>query len=64
MITWVVGGDPVAELHINLDVLGPDVATLLEVGATAIYPPGTVIADAAVELLDHLEAADPPDRPV
>ncbi|MFT5202309.1 MAG: methylmalonyl-CoA mutase [Candidatus Aldehydirespiratoraceae bacterium] len=31
-----------------------DVPTLLEMGAIAVYPPGTVIADAALELLDHL----------
>ena len=31
-----------------------DVATLLEMGAVAVYPPGTVIADAATELLDLL----------
>jgi methylmalonyl-CoA mutase len=31
-----------------------DVATLLEMGAIAVYPPGTVIAEAALELLDHL----------
>ncbi len=31
-----------------------DVATLLEMGAVAVYPPGTVISEAAGELLDHL----------
>jgi len=31
-----------------------DVPTLLEMGAVAVYPPGTVIADAAIELLDIL----------
>jgi len=31
-----------------------DVPTLLRMGAVAVYPPGTVIADAAVELLNHL----------
>jgi methylmalonyl-CoA mutase len=31
-----------------------DVATLVEMGAIAVYPPGTVIAEAALELLDHL----------
>ena len=31
-----------------------DVETLLEMGAVAVYPPGTVIADAATELLDLL----------
>ena len=28
-----------------------DVPTLLEMGAAAVFPPGTVIADAAVDLL-------------
>ena len=31
-----------------------DVATLLEMGAAAVFPPGTVIADAASELLDQI----------
>ncbi len=31
-----------------------DVETLLEMGAVAVYPPGTVIADAATELLELL----------
>ena len=31
-----------------------DVPTLLAMGAVAVYPPGTVIADAALELLDLL----------
>ena len=31
-----------------------DVGTLLEMGAVAVYPPGTVIAEAALELLDLL----------
>ncbi len=34
-----------------------DVATLLEMGAAAVFPPGTVIADAAVDLLAKLSAA-------
>ena len=33
-----------------------DVPTLLEMGAVAVYPPGTVIAEAAIELLDVLSA--------
>ncbi len=33
-----------------------DYAALIEAGATAIFPPGTVIADAADELLDALSA--------
>ncbi|MCP2669911.1 methylmalonyl-CoA mutase [Maricaulaceae bacterium EIL42A08] len=32
-----------------------DVPTLKEMGAQAVYPPGTVIADAAVELIEALE---------
>ncbi len=32
-----------------------DVPTLMEMGAVAVYPPGTVIADAAAELLDRLD---------
>ena len=46
-------------------VLPPgDVPALLESGAAAVYPPGTVIADCAVDLLDKLNArlgyAQPP----
>jgi methylmalonyl-CoA mutase len=33
-----------------------DVPTLLEMGAVAVYPPGTVIADSALELLEKLAA--------
>jgi methylmalonyl-CoA mutase len=45
-ITVVVGG-----------VVPPqDYDALYEAGAAAIFPPGTVIADAAVELLDKLKA--------
>ncbi|HEY6933784.1 MAG TPA: methylmalonyl-CoA mutase [Marmoricola sp.] len=33
-----------------------DVSTLLEMGAAAVYPPGTVIADSALELLEKLSA--------
>ena len=33
-----------------------DVQPLLDAGATAVYPPGTVIAEAALDLLDDLEA--------
>ena len=40
-----------------------DEAKLLEMGAVAIYPPGTVIADAAVELLELLERPSQPGRP-
>jgi len=31
-----------------------DVPTLLEMGAAAVFPPGTVIAQSALELLDKL----------
>ncbi|MEW1724996.1 methylmalonyl-CoA mutase [Streptomyces sp. NPDC093109] len=34
-----------------------DVPTLLEMGAAAVFPPGTVIPDAALDLLDALSAA-------
>ncbi len=33
-----------------------DVQTLLDAGAAAVYPPGTVVADAAVDLLEKLNA--------
>ncbi|MCZ4500012.1 MAG: methylmalonyl-CoA mutase subunit [Marmoricola sp.] len=33
-----------------------DVPTLLEMGAAAVYPPGTVIAESALELLEKLSA--------
>jgi methylmalonyl-CoA mutase len=33
-----------------------DFDELLEAGAAAIFPPGTVIAEAAMELLDKLDA--------
>ena len=33
-----------------------DVPTLLEIGAAAVFPPGTVIADAALDLLEKLSA--------
>ncbi|HEY0904953.1 MAG TPA: methylmalonyl-CoA mutase [Marmoricola sp.] len=33
-----------------------DVATLLEMGAAAVFPPGTVIADSALDLLEKLSA--------
>ncbi|SDS33217.1 heterodimeric methylmalonyl-CoA mutase large subunit precursor [Nocardioides scoriae] len=33
-----------------------DVATLLEIGAAAVFPPGTVIAEAALDLLAKLSA--------
>jgi methylmalonyl-CoA mutase len=33
-----------------------DVPTLLEMGAAAVFPPGTVIATAALDLLEKLSA--------
>ena len=33
-----------------------DVPTLLEMGAAAVFPPGTVIADSALNLLEQLSA--------
>ena len=36
-----------------------DFDELREAGAAAIFPPGTVIADAAAELLEQLAAASP-----
>ena len=33
-----------------------DVATLREMGAAAVFPPGTVIADSALDLLAKLSA--------
>ena len=33
-----------------------DVPELLAAGAVAVYQPGTVISEAAAELLEHLEA--------
>ena len=46
-ITIIVGG-----------VIPPeDVPTLKEMGAAAVYPPGTVIADSAVELIDIVSKA-------
>jgi methylmalonyl-CoA mutase len=44
-ITIIVGG-----------VIPPeDVPILKDMGAAAVYPPGTVIADSAVELIDIVE---------
>ena len=34
-----------------------DVPTLKEMGAAAVFPPGTVIADAAVDLLGKLSSS-------
>jgi methylmalonyl-CoA mutase len=31
-----------------------DVAALIDAGATAVYPPGTVLAEAALDLIDKL----------
>jgi len=45
-----------ADIRITVGGVIPpdDVPTLLEMGAVAVYPPGTVIADAALELLELL----------
>ncbi len=40
-----------------------DVPTLREMGAAAVFPPGTVIAEAAVELLDALGQPGQPGQP-
>ncbi len=34
-----------------------DIATLLDMGAAAVFPPGTVIPDAAIDILDKLNAS-------
>jgi methylmalonyl-CoA mutase len=34
-----------------------DVPTLIEMGAAAVFPPGTVIADSALDLLDKLRTS-------
>ncbi|MBR8744553.1 cobalamin-dependent protein, partial [Nocardiopsis sp. MG754419] len=39
-----------------------DVAELLGAGAAAVFPPGTVIGEAAIDLLDRLEERLDPDR--
>ena len=40
-----------------------DFDALTEAGAVAIYPPGTVIAEAATELIEHLEGSPPETGP-
>ena len=47
---------PRADIKITVGGVIPpdDVPTLLEMGAVAVYPPGTVIVDAALELLELL----------
>ncbi|GHC96167.1 methylmalonyl-CoA mutase [Nocardiopsis terrae] len=40
-----------------------DFAELREAGAAAIFPPGTVIAEAAIDLLDQLEERLDPEHP-
>ena len=37
-----------------------DASTLLEIGAAAVFPPGTVIADSALELLTRLSEVTSP----
>ena len=50
---------PLGRDHAGIVVVGgvippDDVPTLLEMGAAAVFPPGTVIAEAAVDLLEKL----------
>ncbi len=47
-------GRPDIKITVGGVIPPDDVETLLEMGALAVYPPGTVIADAATELLDLL----------
>jgi methylmalonyl-CoA mutase len=47
-------GRPDIKITVGGVIPPDDVPTLLEMGAVAVYPPGTVIADAALELLDQL----------
>ncbi len=49
-------GRPDIKITVGGVIPPADVATLLEMGAVAVYPPGTVISDAALELLGHLAA--------
>ena len=49
------GGD---KLIVVGGVIPPeDVSTLRQMGAAAVYPPGTVIADSAIELIERLGSA-------
>ena len=45
-------GRPDIKITVGGVIPPDDVATLLDMGAVAVYPPGTVIPDAALELLD------------
>ena len=47
-------GRPDIKITVGGVIPPDDVPTLLDMGAAAVYPPGTVIADAALELLDVL----------
>ncbi|MDE0699819.1 MAG: methylmalonyl-CoA mutase [Acidimicrobiaceae bacterium] len=47
-------GRPDIKITVGGVIPPDDIGPLLEMGAVAVYPPGTVIADAAVELLDLL----------
>ena len=47
-------GRPDIKITVGGVIPPDDVATLLDMGAVAVYPPGTVIPDAALELLDLL----------
>jgi methylmalonyl-CoA mutase len=50
------GGRPDIMIVVGGVIPPQDMAALREAGATAIFPPGTVIAEAAAELLDALNA--------
>ena len=47
-------GRPDIKITVGGVIPPDDVPTLLDMGAVAVYPPGTVIPDAALELLDLL----------
>ncbi|WP_265445781.1 methylmalonyl-CoA mutase [Flexivirga meconopsidis] len=51
------GGRPDIRIVVGGVIPPDDVATLREMGASAVFLPGTVIADAALELLDELSAS-------
>ena len=45
-----------SETEQGLAVLGVNFDELRAAGASAIFPPGTVVADAAIDLIDQLDA--------
>ncbi|NNG38971.1 methylmalonyl-CoA mutase [Flexivirga sp. ID2601S] len=51
------GGRPDIRIVVGGVIPPDDVATLRDMGASAVFLPGTVIADAALELLDDLSAS-------